>query len=163
MEFVLSAPPTVAATITAHHLLLNRNAMFQGGIQPHNYCLPVLKREDHRRVLIDAAVSGNPKFFLGTDSAPHPRHAKETSCGCAGIYTAHAALALYAEVFEQAGALEHLEAFASFHGPDFYRLPRNSDTVILTRDPWEVPASYRMGDAELVPLRAGQTVAWRVD
>lgn len=134
--FVTAAAANVAATITVHHLLYNRNAMFQGGIRPHAYCLPVLKRESHRQALVAAATSGNPKFFLGTDSAPHPRHDKESSCGCAGIYSAHAALELYAEVFEQAGALDKLEAFASFHGPDFYGLPRNQEQVTLVKQPW---------------------------
>jgi dihydroorotase len=159
-DFVASAGPRVAATITAHHLLLNRNALFQGGIRPHHYCLPVLKREEHRNALIRAATSGNARFFLGTDSAPHARHTKEHACGCAGIYTAHAAIELYAEVFEAAGALEKLEAFASFHGPDFYGLPRNRDTVTLRREAWRVPSELPFGEATLVPLRAGETVAW---
>ncbi len=162
VEFIEHAGPNVAATITAHHLLLNRNAMFAGGLRPHAYCLPVLKREAHRRALIRAATSGNPKFFLGTDSAPHARHAKESACGCAGLYTAHAALELYAEVFEQAGALERLEAFASFHGPDFYGLPRNRDTVTLVKESWAVPPELDLGGEALVPLRAGATVAWRL-
>ena len=162
VEFVRTAPDNVAATITAHHLLLNRNAMFAGGIRPHAYCLPVLKREAHRRALVAAATSGNPKFFLGTDSAPHPRHAKESACGCAGIYTAHAALELYAEVFEAAGALDRLEAFASFHGPDFYGLPRNRDSVTLMKESWTVPPKIALGADTLVPLRAGETVAWRL-
>ena len=163
VEFVAAAGPNVAATITAHHLLLNRNAMFTGGIRPHAYCLPVLKREEHRRALVAAATSGNPKFFLGTDSAPHARQAKESSCGCAGLYTAHAALELYAEVFEQAGALDRLEAFAGFHGPDFYGRPRNRDSVALVKESWPVPAEIglRGGDG-LVPFRAGATVAWRL-
>jgi len=161
-EFVSEAPDNVAATITAHHLLLNRNAMFEGGLRPHHYCLPLLKREAHRRVLVAAATGGNPKFFLGTDSAPHPRHAKESACGCAGIYTAHAAIELYAEVFEQAGALERLEAFASFHGPDFYRLPRNRDTLTLEKQCWTVPEEVRFGKETGVPLRAGETIAWRL-
>lgn len=161
-EFVSEAPDNVAATITAHHLLLNRNAMFDGGLRPHHYCLPLLKREAHRRVLVAAATGGNPKFFLGTDSAPHPRHAKESACGCAGIYTAHAAIELYAEVFEQAGALERLEAFASFHGPDFYRLPRNRDTFTLEKQCWTVPEEVRFGKETGVPLRAGETIAWRL-
>ncbi|MBU2764818.1 dihydroorotase, partial [Acidithiobacillus ferrivorans] len=131
VDFVRQAPDNVAATITAHHLLLNRNALFEGGLRPHYYCLPLLKRETQRVALVAAATSGNPKFFLGTDSAPHPRHAKESACGCAGIYSAHAAMELYAEIFERAGALDRLEAFASFHGPDFYRLPRNRDTLTL--------------------------------
>ena len=160
VEFVRSAPDTVAATVTAHHLLLNRNALFQGGLRPHHYCLPVLKREEHRQALIEAAVSGSPKFFLGTDSAPHPRTAKESACGCAGIYTAHGALELYAEAFEAAGALDRMEAFASFNGPDFYGLPRNRSTVTLVKEPWEVPGDYALGDARIVPMRAGETLAW---
>lgn len=163
VEFVTGAGPNVAATITAHHLLLNRNALFAGGLRPHAYCLPVLKREEHRHALVAAATGGNPKFFLGTDSAPHPRHAKESACGCAGLYTAHAALELYAEVFEQAGALEQLEAFASFHGADFYGRPRNRDSVTLVKEPWTVPAATGLGArGEVVPFRAGETVAWRL-
>ncbi len=161
-EFVAAAPANVAATITAHHLLYNRNAMFKGGIRPHYYCLPVLKREVHREALIAAAVSGSPKFFLGTDSAPHAKNAKEASCGCAGIYTAHAAIELYAEAFESAGALDKLEAFASFHGADFYGLPRNSGQVTLYRQSWAVPESLAMGDQQLVPLRAGESLAWKL-
>ena len=161
-EFVGEAPDNVAATITAHHLLLNRNAMFEGGLRPHHYCLPLLKREAHRRVLVAAATGGNPKFFLGTDSAPHPRHAKESACGCAGIYTAHAAIELYAEVFEQAGALARLEAFTSFHGPDFYQLPRNRDTLTLEKQCWTVPGQVRFGKEMGVPLRAGEAIAWRL-
>ncbi len=160
VEFVRSAPETVAATVTAHHLLLNRNALFQGGLRPHHYCLPVLKREEHRRALMEAATSADPKFFLGTDSAPHPRNAKESACGCAGIYTAHGALELYAEAFESAGALDKLEAFASFNGPDFYGLPRNRTAITLAKRPWDVPRDYPMGDARLVPMRAGETLAW---
>ncbi len=160
--FVAAASANVAATITVHHLLYNRNAMFQGGIRPHAYCLPVLKRESHRQALVAAATSGNPKFFLGTDSAPHPRHDKESSCGCAGIYTAHAALELYAEVFEQAGALDKLETFASFHGPDFYGLPRNQEKVTLVKQPWTVPAALGAGGTTLIPLRAGEAVGWRL-
>lgn len=160
VDFVRSSPGNVAATITAHHLLLNRNAMFIGGIRPHHYCLPVLKRETHRLALIEAATSGSPKFFLGTDSAPHSRRAKESACGCAGVYTAHAALELYVEVFEQAGALDRIEAFASFHGADFYRLPRNQDTVTLVKRPWSVPSEIDLGDDTLVPFRAGDHVAW---
>jgi dihydroorotase len=160
-EFVSAAPAHVGATITAHHLLYNRNAMFRGGIRPHFYCLPVLKREAHREALIAAAISGNPKFFLGTDSAPHAKSAKETGCGCAGIFTAHAALELYAEAFEAAGALNRLEAFASFHGADFYGLPRNTQKMILRRESWTVPESLAMGDQQLVPLRAGETLGWK--
>jgi dihydroorotase len=163
VQFVTEAGPNVAATVTAHHLLLNRNAMFAGGVRPHHYCLPVLKRESHRQTLLGAATSGNPKFFLGTDSAPHARSSKEAACGCAGCYTAHAGIELYAEVFAGADALDRLEAFASFHGPDFYRLPRNADTITLVEDAWAVPAQQAFvgGDA-LVPLRAGESVAWRL-
>ena len=162
VEFVSAAPGNVAATITAHHLLLNRNALFEGGLRPHHYCLPLLKRETHRRALVAVATGGDPKFFLGTDSAPHPRRAKESTCGCAGIYTAHAAIELYAEVFEQAGALDRLEAFASFHGADFYRLPRNRDILTLEKRSWTVPKELRFGKDMGVPLRAGETVAWRL-
>lgn len=160
-EFVAAAPG-IGATITVHHLLYNRNAMFRGGIRPHFFCLPVIKRETHRQALVEAAVSGNPKFFLGTDSAPHPVGAKESACGCAGIYTARGALELYAEVFEDAGALDRLEAFASFHGADFYGLPRNAGTVTLRREAWTMPERLPLGDADLVPLRAGESVRWRV-
>ena len=162
VSFVGAAPRNVAATITAHHLLLNRNALFLGGVRPHHYCLPVLKRERHRQALVGAAVSGDPRFFLGTDSAPHERGTKENDCGCAGIYTAHAAIELYAEAFDTAGALDRLEAFASFHGADFYGLPRNRERITLQRQPWQVPQRLRFGDGELVPLRAGQSVAWRL-
>jgi dihydroorotase len=162
VAFVNSAPATVAATITAHHLLLNRNALFDGGLRPHHYCLPLLKREVHRQALVTAATSGNPKYFLGTDSAPHLRQAKESACGCAGIYTAHAAIELYAEAFEQAEALDRLEAFASFHGPDFYQLPRNLDTITLEKRPWSVPEELQLGDGRCVPLRAGGGVTWQV-
>ncbi len=162
-EFVASTPANVAATITAHHLLYNRNAIFQGGVRPHWYCLPVLKRETHREALVAAAVSGNPKFFLGTDSAPHAKGTKETACGCAGCYTAYAAIELYAEAFEQAGALGQLEAFASFHGPDWYGLPRNAETVTLVREHWTVPADYPyLATDTLVPLRAGETLSWKL-
>ncbi|MCY7353608.1 MAG: dihydroorotase [Lysobacter sp.] len=161
-DFVSEARDNVAATITAHHLLLNRNAMFDGGLRPHHYCLPVLKREAHRQALLAAATSGNSKFFLGSDSAPHPRHAKESVCGCAGIYTAHAALELYAEAFEEAGALARLEAFASFHGADFYRLPRNSDTLTLEKSAWLVPTQIGAGHDAIVPFRAGKLVEWRL-
>jgi dihydroorotase len=154
--------PHTAATITVHHLLLNRNAMFSGGMRPHHYCLPVLKRERHRLALVEAATSGSSQFFLGTDSAPHSVAAKQAACGCAGIYTAHAAIELYAEVFEARGALDRLEAFASFHGPDFYGLPRNRETLTLVREPWTVPDTIAFGDEQLVPLRAGERVQWRL-
>jgi len=159
--FVERAGANVAATITPQHLLLNRNALFAGGLQPHHYCLPVLKRETHRRALVKAATSGSPKFFLGTDSAPHSRAMKEMPCGHAGIYSAHAALELYAEAFEAAGALDRLEAFASHFGADFYGLPRNRGKVSLVREPWDVPAELAFGGATVVPLRAGQKLAWR--
>ncbi len=162
VEFVLGGGPNIAATITAHHLLYNRSAMFSGGIRPHYYCLPVLKREEHRQALVRAATSGNPKFFLGTDSAPHARADKEALCGHAGVYTAHAAIELYAEAFEQAGALDKLEAFASFHGADFYRLPRNRGSIALRKEPWTVPGEIAFGAATLVPLRAGESVGWRL-
>ncbi|MFO1372750.1 MAG: dihydroorotase [Candidatus Competibacteraceae bacterium] len=159
-DYVRAAPATVAATITAHHLLYNRNAIFQGGIRPHYYCLPILKRERHRQALLQAATSGNPKYFLGTDSAPHPRQGKESGCGCAGCYTAYAALELYAEAFDAAGALDKLDAFASRHGPDFYGLPRNTDIITLRRQPTPAPESFSFGDATLIPLRAGEILAW---
>jgi dihydroorotase len=162
IAFVKAAPPRVAATLTAHHLLMNRNAMFAGGIRPHHYCLPVLKREEHRRALVEAAISGNPKFFLGTDSAPHAKGAKEAGCGCAGMYTAHAGIELYAEAFEAAGALDRLEAFASFYGADFYRLPRNTDKITLHKQSWNVPEAVPYGAETLVPLRAGGSVGWRL-
>ena len=158
-SFVTSAPANVGATMTVHHLLYNRNAMFQGGMRSHYYCLPILKRETHREALIAAATSGNPKFFLGTDSAPHVTTAKETACGCAGIYTAHAAIELYAEAFESAGALDKLEGFASHFGPDFYGLPRNSDTLTLIKEPYTVPAEHAGG---ITPLRANEPLAWRL-
>ena len=160
--FVTAAPPTVAATITPQHLLLNRNALFAGGMRPHHYCLPILKRELHREALVAAAISGNPKFFLGTDSAPHARHTKETDCGCAGMYTAHAGIELYAEVFAAAGALNRLEGFASQFGADFYGLPRNTEKITLEPRPWQVPASVPFGDDTLVPMRAGAEVQWRI-
>jgi dihydroorotase len=160
VKFIESASDNVAATITAHHLLLNRNSIFQGGIRPHHYCLPVLKREEHRLALIRAATSGNPKFFLGTDSAPHARHTKEAACGCAGVYTAHAAVELYAEAFDAVGALDRLERFASFNGADFYGLPRNRLQITLRRKAWRVPDELRYGDDVLVPLRAGGNLAW---
>ena len=161
-DFVVSAPSNVAATITAHHLLMNRNDMFKGGIQPHHYCLPILKRESHRLALVKAATSGNKKFFLGTDSAPHARTAKEAACGCAGMYTAHAAIELYAEAFEAANALDKLEAFASFYGADFYGLPRNAQQITLQKTSWTVPNELAMGNESLVPLRAGQQVHWKL-
>lgn len=161
-EFVASAPNNVAATITPHHLLMNRNAMFTGGIRPHHYCLPILKREEHRLALVQAATSGSPKFFLGTDSAPHAKSAKEATCGCAGMYSAHAGIELYAEVFEAANALDKLEAFASFYGADFYGLPRNIDHITLVKDAWTVTAEIAFADEVLVPMRAGQTVAWKM-
>jgi len=162
-EFVTSAGPNVAATITAHHLLLNRNAIFAGGLRPHHYCLPVLKREIHRQALVAAAISGNPKFFLGTDSAPHAQSTKEAACGCAGCYTAHAGIELYAEAFAAAGALDRLEGFASFFGADFYGLPRNRTTITLVREDWIVPAHQPLLDKDaLVPFRAGEPVAWRL-
>ena len=162
-EFVAEAPDTVAATITPQHLLWSRNAMLVGGFRPHFYCMPVLKREAHRLAVVRAATGGSPKYFLGTDSAPHALGEKESACGHAGCYSAHGALELYAEAFEREGALERLEAFASFHGADFYGLPRNSATVTLKRETWTVPASYPFGDTSVVPLRAGQTVPWRVE
>jgi dihydroorotase len=161
-DFVLHAGANIAATITPQHLLLNRNAMLVGGMRPHHYCLPVLKRESHREVLLEVATSGNHKFFLGTDSAPHARGAKESACGCAGIYSAHAAIELYTEAFEQAGALDKLEGFASHHGADFYGLPRNVETITLVKREWQVPASYPFGDEVVVPLRAGEGVAWQL-
>jgi len=162
VAYVREAPDNVAATITAHHLLFNRNDMLVGGIRPHYFCLPVLKRNIHQVELMEAATSGNPKFFLGTDSAPHNTASKENHCGCAGIYTAHAAIELYAEVFENLDALDKLEGFASHFGPDFYRLPRNSDTITLHKQDWQVAPQLPLGDDFLTPLRAGQSVAWRV-
>ncbi|MBL8735423.1 MAG: dihydroorotase [Planctomycetes bacterium] len=162
VAFVRAAGPRVAATITAHHLLWNRNELFRGGVRPHAYCLPVLKRERHRQALLAAATGDDPRFFLGTDSAPHARHTKEADCGCAGIYTAHAGIELYAEAFEQAGALDRLEAFASLRGPEFYRLPRNRDRITLEKATWTVPASLPFGQHTLVPMRAGQAMSWRL-
>ncbi|MEY4505763.1 MAG: Dihydroorotase [Pseudomonadota bacterium] len=161
-QYVAHGDALLAATITAHHLLYNRNAIFTGGIRPHYYCLPVLKRETHRRALVQAATSGSPKFFLGTDSAPHAAHLKEHATGCAGCYTAHAAMELYAEAFDQAGALDKLEGFASFHGADFYGLPRNRGTLTLEREIWVPPESFALGEAALKPLRAGEALHWRV-
>jgi dihydroorotase len=161
-DFVATSPGNVGATITAHHLLLNRNALFAGGVRPHHYCLPVLKREEHRQALVRAATSSSAKFFLGTDSAPHAKHLKENDCGCAGCYTAHAGIELYAEAFDEAGALDRLEGFASFFGADFYGLPRNTERISLARDAWQVPQQLRFGGDELVPLRAGQSIPWRL-
>lgn len=161
-EFVASAADNIAATITPHHLLLNRNDLLVGGIHPHHYCLPVLKRNTHQQALLKAATSGSKKFLLGTDSAPHPRAGKESSCGCAGIYSAHAAIELYAEAFELADALDKLELFASFNGPDFYRLPRNQDQITLIKESWDVPETLPFADSTLVPMRAGNQIAWKV-
>jgi dihydroorotase len=161
-QFVASAADNVAATLTAHHLLYNRNAMLVGGIRPHYYCLPVLKRETHRLALLQAATSGSKKFFLGTDSAPHAQHTKETACGCAGCYTAFAAMEFYAEAFEQAGALDKLEAFASFYGADFYGLPHNTQKIILRKEAWQVPATLPFGEHRLVPLRGGEGMRWKL-
>jgi len=162
VQYVEVTGPNVAATITPHHLLLNRNALFLGGIRPHHYCLPVLKREEHREALVEAATSGNPKFFLGTDSAPHSRATKEAACGCAGVYCAHGAIELYAAAFEEAGALDKLEGFASHFGADFYGLARNQDTITLLRKEWTVPQTLRFGGEELIPLRAGETIPWQL-
>ena len=162
VEFVRGARDGVAATITAHHLLLNRNALFEGGLRPHHYCLPVLKRERHRAALVDAATGGETPFFLGTDSAPHPRRSKESGCGCAGLYTAHAGIELYAEAFDRAGAIGALEGFASHNGPMFYGLESNRETITLRKEPWQVPDELPMGDDVLVPFRAGGQVAWRI-
>jgi dihydroorotase len=162
VEFVRGARPGVAATMTPQHLLMNRNAMFEGGLRPHAYCLPVLKRERDREALVAAATGEDPRFFLGTDSAPHARHTKEAACGCAGIFSAHAGLELYAEVFDAAGRLDRLEAFASERGADFYGLPRNAGEIALERVAWQVPAGYAFGGDELVPLRAGESVGWRL-
>lgn len=161
-QYVAEADQFLGATITAHHLLYNRNAIFTGGIRPHYYCLPVLKRETHRQALVAAATSGNARFFLGTDSAPHPAHLKEHATGCAGCYTAHAAIEMYAEAFDAAGALDQLEAFASFNGPDFYNLPRNTGRITLRKESWTPPASFAFGEAELKPLRAGEALPWKL-
>lgn len=163
VKFVEQSSPRVAATITAHHLLLNRNALFVGGIRPHHYCLPVLKRELHRQALVEAATGGSPRFFLGTDSAPHGQRSKETSCGCAGIYTAHAAIELYAEAFDAVGRLDRLEAFASHHGPDFYGLPRNPGRITIARRAQRIPDVLPFGEDELVPMRAGGEVAFSIE
>jgi len=162
VDFVMESGPRVGATVTAHHLLYNRNAMFDGGIRPHHYCLPVLKRERHRRALLEAVASGNSKFFLGTDSAPHAKSRKESDCGCAGIFSAHAAIELYATIFDDIGALDRLEAFASFFGPDFYGLPRNNKTITLDKIAQTIPDSYPMADQSVVPLMAGQTIPWKI-
>jgi len=162
VKFVLSAPDTVAATVTAHHLLLSRNDIFSGGIRPHHYCLPIFKREEHRQALVKAAISGNPKFFLGTDSAPHARSTKESVCGCAGIYTAHGGIELYAEAFEAAGALDKLEGFSAFFGADFYGLPRNRERITLRKEAWTVPEELGYGAHKLVPLRSGASIAWQI-
>ncbi len=162
VQFVQQAGDNIAATITAHHLLFNRNHMLVGGIRPHYYCLPILKRQTHQQALLTAATSGSSKFFLGTDSAPHAIHAKEAACGCAGSYTAHAAIELYAEAFEQMNALDKLEGFASFYGADFYGLPRNTDTITLVKEEWQVPNNYTFGSSVVVPIRAGDKITWRV-
>jgi dihydroorotase len=162
VQFVQAAGANIAATITPHHLLFNRNAILAGGIRPHYYCLPILKREQHRLTLVAAATSGNSKFFLGTDSAPHLASLKETACGCAGCYSAHAALELYAEAFEQAGALDKLEGFASFYGADFYRLPRNSGTVTLEKTTWKIPVGYGETGNTITPLKAGEALSWKM-
>lgn len=162
VEFVTSAPDNVAATITAHHLLYNRNHMLAGGIRPHYYCLPILKRNIHQQALMAAAISGNKKFFLGTDSAPHYKDKKEAACGCAGAYTAHAAIELYAEAFEDAGALDKLEGFASLFGADFYGLERNADTITLEKKAWQVPQSYSLGGSQVIPIKAGDIIDWQV-
>ncbi|MBK1690924.1 dihydroorotase [Ectothiorhodospira mobilis] len=162
VAFVRQAPETVAATVTPQHILMNRNALFQGGMRPHHFCLPVLKREEHRAAILETLAEGHPRFFLGTDSAPHPRGAKESACGCAGIYSAPAAIELYAEAFEQAGALDRLEAFASENGPRFHGLPPNEDYITLRRQPWTVPEALPFGEDTVVPLRAGEELAWRL-
>ena len=161
-QFVAQADGPTAATITAHHLLFNRNALFLGGMRPHYYCLPVLKRETHRQALVKAATSGSARFFLGTDSAPHPAHLKEHASGCAGCYTALSAMEMYAQAFDDAGALDQLEGFASFHGPDFYGLPRNTGRITLARQPWTLPETLPFGDADIKPLCGGETLAWRM-
>lgn len=161
VQFVNDCSPNIAATLTPQHLMYNRNVLFTGGIKPHYFCLPILKREQHRAALVAAAISGNPKFFLGTDSAPHPKTRKESNCGCAGCYSAHAALELYTEVFENEGALDKLEGFASFYGPDFYGLQRNKGKVSLVRQNWTVPENYPFGDESVIPLKAGQTLRWK--
>lgn len=161
-EFVASAPDNIAASITPQHIIWNRNHLFIGGLRPHAFCLPILKRESHREAVAAAATSGSKKFFLGTDSAPHPKGAKESACGCAGVFSAPVAIALYAYAFEMAGSLEHLESFSSFNGPDFYGLERNRDKITLRRDPWKVPESYSFGEGTVVPMWAGEECPWRV-
>ncbi|MBE9564680.1 MAG: dihydroorotase [Proteobacteria bacterium] len=161
-DFVMQSSDNVGATITPQHLLLNRNALFQGGLQPHNYCLPVLKRDTHQQALLEVIRSGHNKFFLGTDSAPHSKHNKESACGCAGIFSAHAAIEIYATIFEQQGVLDKLEAFASFNGPDFYGLPRNNKTITLIKEDWSIPDEYPLGSESLVPFLAGQTISWKL-
>lgn len=163
VDFVINARDNVAATITPQHLLLNRNALFDGGLRPHHYCLPVLKREAHRKRVLEAATSGNPRFFLGTDSAPHATDDKESACGCAGIFSAHAGIELYAEAFDAVGRLDRLEGFASHHGPDFYNLARNQDSIKLVKQAWTVPARYDFADGTITPFRAGDTIAWKLD
>jgi dihydroorotase len=162
VNYVMDTSAHVAATITPHHLLLNRNAMFKGGLRPHHYCLPVLKRDEHRRALLYAATSGNKKFFLGTDSAPHEKNKKESGCGCAGIFSAHAAIEMYATAFEERDALDKLESFASFNGPDFYGLARNTDIITLKKEAWVIPDEYPLGTDTLVPLMAGETINWKL-
>ncbi len=161
-QFVMNGPDTLAATVTPQHLLLNRNALFAGGLRPHHYCIPVLKAEEHRLAIIAVATSGHPHFFLGTDSAPHAKHDKESHCGCAGIYSAHSAIELYAEVFEAAGCLENLEAFASFNGADFYRLPRNREKITLEKNAWTLPQTLPFGEHNVVPFRAGEQCQWKL-
>ena len=161
-DFVLQSDDTVAATITPQHLLFNRNALFQGGLQPHHYCLPVLKRDIHQQALLEVIRSGNNKFFLGTDSAPHAKHKKESACGCAGIFSAHAAIEIYTGIFEQQNCLQNLEAFASFNGPDFYGLPRNTKTITLVKEDWEIPDTYPLGTDKIVPFLAGKTIHWKL-
>ncbi|VAW51175.1 Dihydroorotase [hydrothermal vent metagenome] len=161
-DLVLQSSDNIAATITPQHLLLNRNALFQGGLQPHNYCLPVLKRDTHQQALLEIIRSGSNKFFLGTDSAPHTKHKKESACGCAGIFSAHAAIEIYTSIFEEQGVLDKLESFASFNGPDFYGLPRNSKTITIVKEDWQIPDEYTLGNETLVPFLAGQTLNWKL-
>ena len=163
VDFIIQQPENVAATITAHHLLFNRNNLLSGGVRPHFYCSPILKHRSHQQALIEAATSGNPKFFLGTDSAPHCRTDKEAECGCAGIYSAPAAIELYAEVFESHGSLDKLESFASFHGADFYHLPRNKTSIVLQRKEWQMPENFQLGKDVVIPIRAGSPIHWQLD